>query len=234
MTEQMTAQKVTEQDWRDRVQWYTHQTVTARLIKGIAAPFFQIIARSEHHGVENIPKNGGLVLVCNHISLFDVPYIVIQLPRHPHFMAKKELFKGAFAWVVRMFGGFPINRGERDTWAMEQSGRVLGAEQVLFMFPEGTRSGQEAQLKRGKIGAVRLALEHQVPVLPMSVLGTQHIEWGWRKNHITLHFGEPMDVVAMAGEPPYSNETLQDITDQMMQRIAAMLPPAHRGYYGED
>ncbi|MCB0155309.1 MAG: 1-acyl-sn-glycerol-3-phosphate acyltransferase [Anaerolineae bacterium] len=221
-------------DWRDELTWYTHETGVARLLKTVFTPLFRVPATIESQGVEHIPLEGPLVMAFNHISNYDVPFIVMHLPRHPFFMAKRELFRNKpFGWTIRQFGGFPINRGERDPWAIAQAGRVLQAGQMLFMFPEGTRSGPKAQLKRGKIGAVKLALEHQAPILPAAIFGTQKIRWGWKRNEVRLQFGEPLDVVALAGPPPYSYETLQSLTDTLMLRIAAMLPPAHRGVYAE-
>ena len=225
------SQEISSADWRDQVTWYTHETVVARVIKVFGRLFFRTIAHIEYSGVENIPMSGRLVMASNHISNFDVPFIVINLPRHPFFMAKQELFRYGFGWIIRMFGGFSINRGERDPWALIQAGRVLEAEGMLFMFPEGTRSGRKAQLKRGKIGAIKLALEYQAPILPMAVWGTQTAKIGWKANNIYLHFGEPLDVVSLAGPPPYNYETYQRATEVMMQHIAILLPPKHRGVY---
>lgn len=228
------SQEIIEPDWRDNFTWYTHETRVARLIKTLGRPLFRLLATTEYVGLENIPPSGPFVMAFNHISNFDVPYIVIHLPRHPFFMAKKELFKYGFGWVARQFGGFPINRGERDPWAMAQAGRVLEAGQMLFMFPEGTRSGQQARLKRGKIGAVKLALEYQVPIVPAAISGTQNFQVGLRRNKVRIEVGQPLDVVALAGPPPYEHATLQKLTDLMMRRIAVMLPPAQRGYYAAD
>jgi 1-acyl-sn-glycerol-3-phosphate acyltransferase len=222
-------------DWRDRLIWHTHETMLAHLIKTVFAPLFRVLAKVEYRGIENIPLEGPLVMAFNHISNFDAPFIVIHLPRHPFFMAKKELFRNKpFGWVIRQFGGFPINRGERDPWALAQAGRVLEAGQMLFMFPEGTRSGPAARLKRGKIGAVKLALEHQTRILPAAIFGTQQIKWGWKKNRVWLQFGEPLDLIALAGPPPYAYETYQTLTDLLMRQIAAMLPPESRGIYGDE
>ncbi|MDX1522220.1 MAG: lysophospholipid acyltransferase family protein [Anaerolineae bacterium] len=221
-------------EWRDQINWYTYQTRLARLFKMVGSPLFQAMAEVEYAGIENIPTKGRLVMAFNHISTYDVPFIVLHLPRHPFFMAKRELFKNPISrFVIRNFGGFPVNRGQRDPWAMKQAGRILEAEGMLFMFPEGTRSRANAQLKRGKIGAVKLALKHQAPILPAAILGTQRVRWGWKANKISLQFGRPMDVAAMAGPPPHKYHTLQAITDEVMHQIAGMLPPAHRGFYRE-
>jgi 1-acyl-sn-glycerol-3-phosphate acyltransferase len=220
-------------DWRNGVTWYTAETGFARWLKGAARPLFQQLGRVQVTGQENIPRTGRLIVACNHISNYDVPYIVLNLPRHPFFMTKKELFENPlFSWMIRRFGGFPVNRGERDPWAISQAGRILEAEQLLMMFPEGTRSGPKAQLKRGKSGAVKLALDHQAPILPAAIFGTQHVRLGWRRpTEVSLQFGQPLNLVALAGPPPYTHDTAQALTDQVMRLIAAMLPATHRGVY---
>ena len=228
------SQDSVKRDWREGLTWYTHETSVARLIKFVGQIMFRTMAHVEYTGIENIPMTGRLVMASNHISNFDVPFIVIHLPRHPFFMTKQELFKYGFGWAIRMFGGFAIKRGKRDRWALEQAGRVLAAEGMLFMFPEGTRSRQKGQLQRGKVGAVKLALEYQAPILPMAITGTQQARLGWKANRITLHFGKPLDMVTLAGSPPYDDATLRHLTDIMMQRIAALLPPDQRGFYAEE
>jgi 1-acyl-sn-glycerol-3-phosphate acyltransferase len=221
-----------KQDWRDDVTWYTHETDIARLLKTLLRPVFFAMAHMECVGLENIPATGPGIVASNHFSLYDVTYLGAILPRHAHFMGKRELYQHRlFGWAIRQLGSFPVYRGEGDTWAMKQAGRVLAAGQLLFMFPEGTRGGRNAQLKRGKIGVARLALEHQVPVIPVAIWGTHDVKIGWKRNRIFVHVGEPIDMAAWAGPPPYKHKVTRELTTVMMQRIAAMLPPEHRGVY---
>ncbi len=220
-------------DWRDTVTWYTHQTVAIRLTKLAGGMIFRPLVRVECVGLEHLPASGACILASNHINIFDVIYMGLYLPRHPHFMAKIELYKyPVFNWLIRMGGSFPIYRGESDAWAMRQADRVLAAGCMLFMFPEGTRSGRKARLRRGKMGAVKLALENRAPVVPAAITGTQNVSFNpFRPAKIKIQIGQPLDVAAMAGPTPYKHETMRKLTNVMMQRIAAMLPPAYRGVY---
>jgi 1-acyl-sn-glycerol-3-phosphate acyltransferase len=219
-------------DWRDTVTWYTHETNLTRFVKMLCWKLFHLLAKVECEGLDNVPDRGPCIAVANHFSLYDVIYVGLHLPRHPYFMAKIELYKNPlFAWIIRQMGSFPVYRGERDAWALAQAGRVLADGQILFMFPEGTRSRGKAQLRRGKIGAIRLALEHQVPVVPIAVWGTQNVNINLKRDTINIRAGEPLDVIAMAGPPPYKREIPRELTTVLMKRIAAMLPPEHRGVY---
>lgn len=221
-------------DWRDTVTWYTHETAFARLVKFLGRSVFYRLAQVECIDLENIPARGPCILASNHINNLDVVYLGLVVPRHLHFMAKIELYRNPiFGGAIRLGGSFPVNRGENDTWALQQAGRVLTAGQMLCMFPEGTRSGAEAQMRRGKVGAVKLALEYQAPIIPVAIIGTQNFSLTqWRRNKIRIQAGQPLDMVTLAGSSTYQYETLRELTTTLMQQIAAMLPPANRGIYG--
>lgn len=218
--------------WRDTVTWYTHKTKFASFAVSVCKPLFGLLAKVECEGLENVPASSPCIVAANHFSIYDPIYVGVYLPRYPHFMAKIELYKNPlFGWVIRQLGSFPVYRGEGDTWALEQAGRVLAAGEILSMFPEGTRSGRKARLKRGKIGAVKLALEHQVPIVPVAVWGTHCIKINLRRDQVNIKVGEPLDVAAIAGPSPDKRETPRELTTVLMQKIAEMLPPEHRGIY---
>ena len=226
----LSAQKQVK-DWREELTWPTRWTIVPRLYKFFGLPLFKLITRIEIKGIENLP-DGPFILASNHINNFDVLTIGISLPRHPLFMAKEELFKNWFlGWNFRMAGTFPVKRGGYDTWAMKQAGLILRAGQMLVIFPEGTRGGHKAQLRRGKPGVVMLALENNVPVVPLAILGTQDIRIGRARPQVTLCVGEPFEVAQFAGSPPYQPATIRELTTILMKRIATMLPPNHRGVY---
>lgn len=221
-------------DWRDAVTWYTHQTWWAHATKWVAIVALHFLARTDCQGRENVPAAGPCIITANHIHNFDIIFFGRYTRRYPHFMAKQELYRNPmFGWYIRQLGSFPVNRGESDKWALRQAGRVLADGQILFMFPEGTRSGRQAQLRRGKVGAVKLALQHQVPLVPAAIWGTEKLHFSLtRTNLINIRYSPPLDLAALAGPPPYHHQTLRDLTDQVMQQIAAMLPPEYRGVYG--
>lgn len=221
-------------DWRDSITWYTHETVVSRMIKFLGGLYFHAAADVECVGFENFPAAGPYIFASNHISNMDVVYAGLYAPRSLYFMAKVELYKNPiFGWAIRMCGSFPVYRGESDAWALRQAGRVLEAGQVLCMFPEGTRSKGKAQLRRGKAGAVKLALDYQVPVVPVAISGTEKfdVKKGWKGNKIRIEAGPPFDMTALAGSTTYDRETLRRLTQRLMEQIAAMLPPTYRGVY---
>jgi 1-acyl-sn-glycerol-3-phosphate acyltransferase len=227
------SQNVPRTDWRDNLTWYTRETIICRAIKWGGGLYFHAMAEVERIDFNNFPRTGPCILASNHISNLDVVYLSLWLPRHPYFMAKVELYKNpVVAWAIRLCGSFPVNRGESDAWAMGQAGRVLEAGQLLCMFPEGTRSKDKAKLRRGKVGAVKLALDYRAPIVPVAISGTEHFGFkGWKGNKIRIQAGLPLDMTAMAGSAAYDGDTLRELTSVLMQHIAAMLPPTYRGVY---
>lgn len=221
-------------EWRDNYHWFTHETLLAKACKTGYKLVLPLLTQIERVGFENFPQQGPCVITCNHISNFDPLFVGVYLPRYPHFMAKVNLYRNRIIrWFFRAGGSFPVYRGQKDRWAFEQAGRVLAAGEVLFMFPEGTRSKHKAQLQRGKIGAVKFAIEHQAKIVPMAIIGTQNIRPGIRvHNKVRMEIAPPLEVEQLAKHsPPYDYETLRYLTDCLMQQIAAMLPPENRGVY---
>jgi 1-acyl-sn-glycerol-3-phosphate acyltransferase len=221
--------------WRERVAWPIHEKGFVRFLKWLGRLIFWPLYDIETVGLENIPAQGPCILAPNHISNFDPVIMALHTPpRHAFFMTKKELYKNFFMrWFLRMWGAFPVDRGQRDAWALQQAGRVLQAGQILCMFPEGTRSRGRISLQQGKLGTAKLALEHQVVVLPVAIVGTQDIQPGRKRPRLTVQVGPAIDLAALAGPPPYNYETFQEMTAVIMRRIAAMLPPEYRGVYAE-
>ena len=127
-------------------------------------------------GAENVPKQGGVVLACNHPGGMDSFILGLAAPRQVFYMAKRELFNihPVVTYLLYRIGAFPINRGARDTEAIEYSVELLKQGRVLGMFPEGTRN-RGKPLRRGKSGAVRIAIDAGVPVVPVAVLEIPHL-----------------------------------------------------------
>ncbi len=119
----------------------------------------------EMHGTENIPVSGGAIIASNHISGLD-PFAVGQATRRRvHFMAKKELFATWFGnFLYRSGNAFPVDRHKSDLGAIKTSLRLLQAGQLLVIFPQGTRGGQE-----NKNGAAFFAIKGKVPVVPAGI-----------------------------------------------------------------
>ncbi len=193
-----------------------------------------LLTRWRVKGRENVPSQGSLLVVANHLNLADPPLLAVSLGRKAIFMAKEELFRFRLSgYFIHGFGAFPVHRGQLDRKALRQAGQVLGEGLALVMFPEATRS-KSAQLQPAFSGSALIALRSGVPILPIGITGTERIKgvaWLLHRPEITVNIGHPFHL------PPASSKLtkveLTKLTDYMMGRIAELLPPEYRGDYAE-
>lgn len=154
-------------------------------------------ARVEVHGLERLPA-GNAVYVCNHQSNFDPVLIFPNLGKHLRFIAKRELFKiPFFGAALRATGMIPVDRtsSDRDRDAIGNAVEAVRTRVSILFFAEGTRD-PDGNLRPFKKGATVLALQAQVPLVPLAVAGTKDV---MTKKRLLVHGRRP--VVLMVGEP---------------------------------
>ncbi|HET8567832.1 MAG TPA: lysophospholipid acyltransferase family protein [Candidatus Limnocylindria bacterium] len=176
-------------------------------------------------GIERIPS-GASILVANHASWKDPPWLTFALDRAIRYMAKHELFEVLFlGGVIRLTGSFGVRRGESDRRAIVTAFRVLEAGLPLGFFPEGHRSESGAMIQAHP-GVGLIALRSGAPVVPIGIVGSKRARLGrfWRRD-MTVRIGEPF----YAKDLGSSDE--RALTDAIMRRVAALLPPEMRGVY---
>ncbi len=199
----------------------------------IARALFSLLTRLEVEGRENIPADGPLLVVANHLNLTDPPLLAISLGRETIFMAKEELFRSPLtAYFVGNFGAFPVHRGKLDRKALRQAQQVLTDGRALIMFPEATRS-KSGRLQRAYPGSALIAMRGGVPILPVGISGTERVRgigWIFRRPRITVNIGRPFNLPSSGR---LSRAGLVDNTDLIMERIAELLPPKYHGVYGK-
>ncbi|WP_052343865.1 1-acylglycerol-3-phosphate O-acyltransferase [Kallotenue papyrolyticum] len=154
--------------------------------------------RATYSGVEHIPLQGAVLLACNHLSNLDPLLLGAICPRRINFLAKIELFRiPLFSQLIRAYGAIPLQRSASDPEALRLAEQVLEHGEVLALFPEGTRS-RDGRLKPFRFGAVRLALKHDVPLLPVAISGTDQAmrpgqRWP-RRVAVAVRFGAPLEL----------------------------------------
>ena len=141
------------------------------IVRGIVFVIAKIIFPFKAKGKENLPKEGGIVLCSNHISLLDPVFILITSRRRVYFMSKSELFKNKLSGAFfRFCGAFPVNRGQGDTSALDTAKDIVADGKIFGIFIEGTRTKKEdASPGRAKSGAAVIAASSKSDILPVAV-----------------------------------------------------------------
>jgi len=193
-----------------------------------------LLTRCQVKGRKNIPNQGPVLVVVNHLNLADSPLVAVSLGRKAIFMAKEELFRSRFSsYFVGSFGAFPVHRGQLDRKAMREAERVLAEGLALVMFPEAKRS-KNAQLQPAFPGSALIALRSDAPVLPVAITGTERIKgaaWLLRRPQITVNIGQPFHLPPVNGK--LSKTELAELTNFIMGHIAELLPVEYRGIYAD-
>jgi glycerol-3-phosphate dehydrogenase (NAD(P)+) len=152
------------------------------LARSFLVPFFLVYFRLTRTGREHAKVKGGLIVAANHRSFLD-PFVIgasLPLGRPMNYVAKQELFGNPLqAWFLSRLGAFPIRRGEADLEAMETARLIVERGGTVCIFPEGTRH-RRGTLGNPKRGVGRLALQTGAPIVPVAVIGTEHVRRGWR------------------------------------------------------
>lgn len=188
------------------------------IVKTIFKLMFAVGLRLKVEGTENIPKEGPLVIACNHLSLLDPPVLGTAATRKVHFMAKEELFVPVLGTIYKILGAFPVRRGGADRAAIKHGIEILESGQVLAIFPEGTRS-KTGKLGKAQPGALMMASKAKATIVPACIIGTDYKRHGRIWPNVTVRFGKP---IPFPQDAVVSKELLLQLTDDMMQHIAAL------------
>jgi 1-acyl-sn-glycerol-3-phosphate acyltransferase len=205
-------------------------------MRSIVRFIMKMIADIETHGADKIPA-GNVIVAANHLGRLDTAVLLCVLDREDIIMPIAEKYKDhpIFGAIGRSANGIWLNRFEADYSALRKILERMKQGGILTIAPEGTRSRTEA-LQEGKMGVAFLAGKSGYPVLPVAVTGTE--DRGvmenlkhFRRSKIIVTAGDHFTITIPNGKG--REDAMREATDEIMCRIAVMLPEKYRGVYAD-
>lgn len=194
---------------------------TYPLVRAIVTPICLLLYRTRAIGVENVPKDGPVLLAPNHFSQMDHFFVGVYLRRRVRFMAKSQLFGPPVLTYIYSHGGvFPVRRGHKDEEAFKTVFTLLDQGEMVLIYAEGGRS-RTGELGEVKPGVGRIALESGVPVVPVAIHGSESVRrWKrFRFPKVTVRFGEP---ISFPVEEAPSRERQLEAAAELFQPVREM------------
>lgn len=211
-----------------------------RVLAPVVEPLMSVLFKFDIRG--ELPPTGPVILCCNHYSDLDPlanAVAVWKLGRQPRFMAKSSLFEvPVLGWVMRSTGQISVDRspGANRSSSMSAAQQLIAADGLVIIYPEGTLTREpNGWPMRGKSGAVRLALEHNIPIIPMAGWGAQEVVPRFEKKFrfrfrtpLRVIVGDPIDLSEWQGQHASRSATTA-ATEQVMREITELLESIRGG-----
>jgi 1-acyl-sn-glycerol-3-phosphate acyltransferase len=207
----------------------------------VLGPLLRVLFRPWIRGVENVPASGAAILASNHLSFSDSIFLPLMLRRPVTFLAKSEYFtgkglKGALSrWFFTATGQLPIDRsgGKASEASLNTGLEVLAGENLLGIYPEGTRS-PDGKLYRGRTGIARMVLEAKVPVIPVAMIDTEKVQPIGQKlpkiRRVGIAIGTPLDFSRFEGMEG-DRIVLRAVTDEIMYELQKLSGQVYEDVY---
>ncbi|MBN1246874.1 MAG: 1-acyl-sn-glycerol-3-phosphate acyltransferase [Anaerolineae bacterium] len=213
----------------------TSKLIARRVINFAARALTDLVCKIDAGGLKRLPAKGPYIIIVNHVNFLELPIIYPRVGSDlgTGYSKVENWDNWLYRLLFRNWNIIPIDREEVDVSAMRQGFQALDKGMILFVTPEGTRS-HDGRLHQGKPGVAMLAERTGVPVWPVACYGGENFSENIRRLRRTeyhVKVGNPFTVgtngIKAAGA------VRQQIVDEMMYQIAALLPAQHRGYYSD-
>ena len=215
--------------------------IYSKIFRIIARPIFKalfhILTNVTITGKENIPKQGPYIIIYNHVSLFEPPFVLTFWPVFPEVIAATEVFqrKGQDL-LVKLYHAIPVHRGGYDRILIETILSILKKNLPVAIAPEGGRSHTPG-MRRAKPGISFIIEQYPVSIVPVGIEGTSDdmLKLGLqgKRPKIAMHIGEPFTLPDIHPAGKNRKQLRQSNADLAILHIAALLPRQYWGEYTE-
>jgi 1-acyl-sn-glycerol-3-phosphate acyltransferase len=205
------------------------------IVNGAVRMLTGTVCKVHAEELSRIPLVGPIIIIVNHVNFLELPIIYPRIPSHLGTgYSKAENWKNVFYRAIfDLWDMIPLQRDTVDVTAMRQGLAALRDNKILFITPEGTRS-HHGRLQRGKPGVVLMAERSGAPIWPIACYGGERFNENIKKLKRTeyhVRVGNPFRVDTDGTRP--AGEVRQQIVDEMMCQIAALMPARYRGFYSD-
>tara|TARA_B100000073_G_scaffold209003_1_gene173360 strand:- start:190 stop:951 length:762 start_codon:yes stop_codon:yes gene_type:complete len=184
------------------------------------------ISKTKVWGKWNLPKDGPYVIACNHFSIIDPPFFTYAVQKPINFIAASDQeVDWWFMWAPFIYGWIPVDREKLNPSTIKKALKVLKNKEILGIFPDG--GAENDFLGKAKNGAVYISNLAKVPIVPMAIYGAETAWEGLSKGlrpRVFVNIGKPFGPYKMIGSKKEKQKKLQEVGNDMMCRIAALLP----------
>ncbi len=187
-------------------------------------------------GLANIPTDGSAIFALNHQSFLDFITFSVVCPRNVHFLAAEKFFNSLF-WnpIMKLSGQIRVNRNSHDKTSVHAIVKKhIEKGTLLAIFPEGTRADSELEMLKAYNGIAKYALEHQIPIIPVGIVGAHGIlsknssKIRFKKS-IEIHIGEPLIFSEYWGKH-LDKSTCTFITEKVIKKIELLSGKKYNHY----
>lgn len=184
-----------------------------KILRSIAGFFIKIFFKFDISGLENIPKEGSVILCPNHLSLWDPIVLSVVVPRQIFWMGKSELFESKIlAFFLDKLGVFPVKRGEVSLQAIKTSLKILKNDEILGIFPEGTRV-EGYDVENAKPGVSLISLKTKTPIIPIYIYSDYKF-----RSKLKIRIGNPKEYgLDIDGKPDQNHH--KEISKELLMDI---------------
>jgi 1-acyl-sn-glycerol-3-phosphate acyltransferase len=206
------------------------------LFGALLLPIISVMVKFRFHNKAKMPTTGPIIITPNHFTNIDPIIIGVaswHMGRMPRFMAKASILRiPVIGWVLRKSGQIPVERGgsTRSSTALKEAKELVSKGRAVIVYPEGSLTRDpDMWPMRGKSGAVRLALELGIPIIPVAHWGTQQVMARYSKkinffprHTIDIAVGDPVDLSEFENKA-LDNKTLNAATEKVMAAITGLV-----------
>ena len=206
-----------------------------RILAGTLKVITSLICRVDDQQMNRVPMTGPLIIYTNHVNIIEIPILYTRLkPRRVHGLLLAERWNNALLRpILNISETIPLHRGVADLTAIHAALDLLARSEMIVIAPEGTRS-YDGRLQQAHPGVVLLALHSHAPLLPLAFYGAENYRDNLshlKRSDFHIRVGRPFTLDP--GGEKVTRQVRRLMLDDMMFRLAALLPPPYRGYYSE-